>query len=74
MPHVHIKHFPALLSPEKQGRLVAALTEAITEALGCPEGVVSIALEPVDKDDWNEQVYVPEIVGRKELLIKQPSY
>jgi phenylpyruvate tautomerase PptA (4-oxalocrotonate tautomerase family) len=57
-----------------QGRLVAVLTEAITEALGCSEGVVSIALEPVDKDDWNEQVYVPEIVGRKELLIKQPNY
>ncbi|MGH3623157.1 MAG: thioesterase domain-containing protein, partial [Sciscionella sp.] len=74
MPHVNIKHFPASLSEEQQAELVTNVTEAIKNAFGCDEGVVSIALEPVEKESWNERVYVPEIVGRKELLRKTPNY
>lgn len=74
MPHVNIKHFPASLCEEQQAELVAALTAAVHSAFGCDEGVISIALEPVDEDAWNERVYVPEIVGRKELLCKTPNY
>ncbi|MGH3832270.1 MAG: tautomerase PptA [Pseudonocardiaceae bacterium] len=74
MPHVNIKHFPASLREEQQAELVAALTAVVRSAFGCDERVISIALESVDEDTWNERVYVPEIVGRKELLIKTPNY
>ncbi|WP_434389954.1 tautomerase PptA [Melittangium boletus] len=74
MPHVNIKHFPAELSEEQRARLAEAITQAVTSALGCRDGAVSIALEPVAKDVWNEQVYVPEIVNRKHLLCKIPNY
>ena len=50
------------------------MTEAIKNAFGCDEGVVSIALEPVERESWNKSVYVPEIVGRKDLLRKIPNY
>ena len=73
MPHVTVKHFPASLSPERSAALSAALTSAITEAFGCPDDVVSIALQPVPAEAWDEQVYQPEIAGRDSLL-KQPRY
>jgi len=74
VPHVNIKHFPASLSEEKQAELVANVTRAIKNAFACDEGAISIALEPVGKDSWNERVYVPEIVDRKDLLCKVPNY
>jgi len=74
MPHVNVKHFPAPLTEEQASELVASITEAVTRAFGCDEGVVSIALEPVDPQTWQEQVYEPEIVDRKELLLKTPNY
>ncbi|MFL6126438.1 amino acid adenylation domain-containing protein [Actinophytocola sp.] len=74
VPHVNIKHFPTSLSEEQQSELVAAVTRAVTNAFGCDEGVVSIALEPVAKEAWNERVYFPEIVNRKDTLSKKPNY
>jgi 4-oxalocrotonate tautomerase len=74
MPHVNIKHFPTELSEERQSELVLAVTQAVRNAFGCDEGVISIALEPVTKDDWNELVYGPEIEQRRDLLRKIPSY
>lgn len=74
LPHVNIKHFPVALSEEQESELVAAVAKAVQSAFECDEGVISIALEPVDQDAWNEQVYVPELVERKELLRKTPNY
>jgi amino acid adenylation domain-containing protein len=74
MPHVNIKHFPVSLTDEQQAELIASVTSAVQRAFRCDEEVISIALEPVDADAWHEQVYVPEIVNRKELLRKQPNY
>lgn len=74
VPHVNIKHFPVELPEQRQQELVAAVTAAVREAFGCAEDVISIALEPVDKDVWSDRVYQPEIVGRKDLLRKVPNY
>jgi len=74
MPHVNIKHFPVSMSQEQQAELVAAITQAVTRAFKCDEGVISISLEPVEKEVWNERVYLPEIVKRKDLLRKTPNY
>ena len=53
---------------------MSAVTSAITDAFGCDENVVSIALEPIDPEAWNEQVYIPEIVNRRHILGKVPNY
>lgn len=74
VPHVNIKHFPISLTEERKSALVAAVTNAVRSAFGCDEGVVSILLEPVEKDDWGDQVYIPEIVNRRGLLCKSPNY
>ncbi|UNM16894.1 amino acid adenylation domain-containing protein [Streptomyces formicae] len=74
LPHVNIKHFPTQLGEERESELIAAVVKAVQSAFECNEGVISIALEPVERDSWNERVYVPELVGRKELLRKAPKY
>jgi amino acid adenylation domain-containing protein len=74
VPHVNIKHFPVELTEERQAELVAAVTAAVQNAFSCDEEVISIALEPVEKDVWNDRVYIPEIINRKELLRKAPRY
>ncbi|MFE3600456.1 amino acid adenylation domain-containing protein [Streptomyces sp. NPDC059142] len=74
VPHINIKHFPVPITEEKELELVAAVTTAVRNAFGCTEEVVSIALEPVAQDVWNERVYIPEIVARQELLRKTPNY
>lgn len=73
MPHVNIKHFPSL-SKTQQAALGEKITAVITEVIGCSEDVVSVALQPVEKDDWYATVYQPEIINRKELLCKFPKY
>jgi 4-oxalocrotonate tautomerase len=74
VPHVHIKHFPTPLDPAREAALVAAVTQAVVDAFGVPPGTVSIATEPVAPAAWQETVYAPEIVGRRDLLRKTPDY
>jgi phenylpyruvate tautomerase PptA (4-oxalocrotonate tautomerase family) len=74
MPHISIKHLPIELDERRQAALVSEVTEAVKSAFGVEESVISIALESVAPEVWNEQVYVPEIVNRRELLRKVPQY
>ena len=74
MPHITIKHFPHDLTDQQKEDLAASLTAIVTWEFAVPASAVSIALEPVAQDDWNETVYEPEITGRSHLLIKAPDY
>ena len=73
MPHINIKYY-STLTKEQQSEMALALTKVITNILQCEEGAVSIALEPIEKELWYQNVYVPEIIKRKELLFKIPNY
>lgn len=74
MPHVNIKHFPDNLEEAQVSALVDAITSAVRTAFAVDGGVVSIALEPVAQDVWNERVYIPEIVEDPGHLVKIPDY
>ncbi|WP_428936324.1 tautomerase family protein [Streptomyces sp. ACT015] len=74
MPHITVQHFPQDLGEERRASFVAAVTEAVTAAFGVGEGAVSIALEPVPAEDWEDRVHAPQIVGRADLLVKSPAY
>ncbi|MFA6060552.1 MAG: tautomerase family protein [Taibaiella sp.] len=73
MPHVNIKHFPPL-TKEQEHDLTKSIAKVIMDIIKCDEGAISIAIEPIEKEFWNERVYIPEIVNRKELLSKKPNY
>lgn len=74
MPHITIKHLPVELDEQHHEALVSKVTEAVRSAFGVDESVISIALEPVAPEVWNEQVYIPEIASRRDLLSKAPDY
>ncbi|MFJ9411823.1 tautomerase pptA [Streptomyces sp. NPDC101393] len=74
MPHVTIKHFPHPLTPAQEERLLTRLTAAVREAFDVEDGVVSIALHPVEPEAWDERVYRPEIAGQREFVRKTPTY
>ncbi len=74
MPHININHFPQTPTDQEKQEFAEAITSAVQQLLGIGEGAISIALEPIDKEHWDEQVYKPEIVRRSDLLIKRPDY
>jgi indigoidine synthase len=74
MPHINIKYFPITLDEKQKSELATDLTKVVQKAFGCDENLISIALEPINSELWNQQVYVPEIEQRKYLLCKVPNY
>ncbi|SCX28474.1 Tautomerase PptA [Agrobacterium sp. DSM 25558] len=74
MPHVNIKHFPALVPDELRAELIGSIVNAVTRAFGCDEKVVSISIESISPAQWQDEVYQPEIVARHEFLVKTPQY
>ncbi|MFI5911824.1 hypothetical protein [Dactylosporangium sp. NPDC051541] len=71
---MNIKHWPGPLTDAERASLVDSLALAVSTAFHCDPGVVSIALEPVTPEQWQERVVTPEVVERRELLIKTPDY
>lgn len=74
MPHVIIKYFPVPLTDEQKATLADSVTHMLTDIIGAPSQAISIALRPVEPVDWDEQVFVPDIVERRAELIKFPNY
>ncbi len=74
MPHINIKFFPVALSEDAEQQMITELTEAVSAAFGCSRDVISIALEPVEEQNWQARVYQPEIIERRHLLRKTPNY
>lgn len=50
MPLVRIETWP--IPAEKKRALIAGVTDAVVEAVGCPQQVVEVMLFEVDKENW----------------------
>ena len=74
MPHIHIWHFPVALSDAAQSIMVQDITAAVTRALECESGAVSIVREHVCAADWKEHIYNAKITSNTHNLIKSPTY
>ncbi|MGF1424993.1 arylmalonate decarboxylase [Kitasatospora sp. LaBMicrA B282] len=74
MPHLEIKHFPKDFTEPQQRRLAADLTALIVDHFATYPGAVSIALHPVEPQDWPDLVVQAEIAGHAHRLIKSPEY
>ena len=74
MPHITIKHFPVEISKEIKSDISKKIIETISHRLNCSEDVISISMIEVDQNEWNEKVYIPEIIGMSSFLIKKPNY
>ncbi len=73
MPHIIIKAYPGKSAAQKQA-IADAITRSVVEIFGNDADAVSVALEDVPAERWKTDVYLPDIVGRADTLLKPPGY
>jgi 4-oxalocrotonate tautomerase len=73
MPHVIVKLVPGKSEEQKQ-QFAKAIVEQGMLAFGLGEEFFSVGFEEVERDDWKENVYQPEITAKWDSLYKKPGY
>jgi len=73
MPHVMVKLWPGK-SEEQKNRLAEKITQDAMEILNYGAESVSVVLQEVESQDWEEKVYRPDIVAQTRNLYKKPGY
>lgn len=72
MPHIHVKIVGK--SEAEKTRLAEEITKAVMNAVQAKEDNISVTIEDIKKEDWVENVYKPDILGRQDELYKKPGY
>jgi 4-oxalocrotonate tautomerase len=73
MPHILIKVVTGK-SEEQKSRLAEEITKDVIEIFNTKEESVTVAFEEVEKQDWMERVYGPDIQDKWGTLYKKPGY
>jgi len=73
MPHVIVKLWPGKSEQQKK-KLAKEVTKAVMSTLNYGEESVSVGIEEVKPQDWTDQVYKPDILGKREIIYKEPGY
>ena len=73
MPHIIIKMYPGR-SEEVKKEMVSRIAADVMETAGVPEASVSVSIEEIPKEQWEEQVYGPDMLDKKQTLYKTPGY
>jgi 4-oxalocrotonate tautomerase len=73
MPHVVVKLYPGR-SEQQKTRLAEEIVKDVVAVAKCGEEAVSVAIEEIKAEDWEEEVYKPDILGKPESLYKKPGY
>jgi len=73
MPHVIVKLWPGKTEQQKQ-RLADAITKKVMAIFNYAEESVSVAMEEVTFENWNQRVYKPDIKKKWDKLYKKPGY
>ncbi|HHH1032366.1 TPA: tautomerase family protein [Yersinia enterocolitica] len=72
MPHIIVK---IVGQSEDSKKLISeALTDTLSKSLGISDEFISLSIEDILKEDWVEEVYKPEIIGKSNNLYKKPGY
>ena len=73
MPHVIVKLYPGR-SEEQKTKLADEIAKDVVAIANCDEKSVSVAFEEIEKEDWAQKVYKPDILDKKDSLYKEPGY
>ncbi len=73
MPHVIVKLYPGRSDSQKK-KLAEEIAKNVAEIAVCDGKSVSVAFEEIEKEDWAERVYRPDIIEKKDTLYKEPEY
>lgn len=72
MPHIIVKIVGQ--SEENKKMIAEALTDTLSKSLSISEEFISLSIEDILKEEWVEDVYKPEIIGKPDSLYKKPGY
>lgn len=72
MPHVTVKLWSGRPDDVKK-KLAERLAQVVAEELGSRPGSISVAVEDIAKEDWQEQDYEQEIRNNENLYVT-PDY
>ena len=73
MPHIVVKLYTGRSEAQKQ-QIAEEMTLAIMRSAKCGEDSVSVAIEDVAPQDWDAEVFMPEIAAKSDTLYKKPGY
>ena len=74
MPHIVVKLWPGR-TEEQKAAMARALVEAAGKNLNASPQWLSVAIEEVAPENWEEQVVAPEIDGKADTLyFRQGKY
>lgn len=73
MPHVIVKLYSGR-SDEQKKAMADGVAAALRETMGYEVANVSVSVEEVEKANWMETVYEPDIGQRQHQLVKRPGY
>ena len=68
-PHNRLSNYPGR-TEEQKIRVTEAITKNVVEIANCPEDTVSLAIEEISPEQWDEKVYKPDILNKEQLLQK----
>lgn len=73
MPHVIVKLYPGR-TEEQKTKLADEIIKDVVAIAKCEEKSVSVAFKEIEKKDWAEKVYKPDILNKKDILYIEPGY
>jgi len=73
MPHVIVKLYPGR-TEEQKTKLADEIVKDVVAIAKCEEKSVSVAFKEIEKEDWAEKVYKPDILNKKDILYIEPGY
>lgn len=59
MPYIAIKSYPK--DEETKKLLVEKINDVVMEVMGCPPQAITISLEEILPEEWEEKIVKPEI-------------
>ena len=72
MPLIHVKIVGK--SEAEKTLLADEITKAVMHTVQSKEANITISIEDIQKEDWVEKVYKPDILGHWDTLYKKPGY
>ena len=69
MPHIIVKLYPGRTEEQKK-KLADKITLAVIEAVNVPDDSISIGIEEIPKEQWDEVVKKPNIIAKQKTLYK----
>lgn len=66
MPYIAIKAYPK--DEETKKKLVEKVNEAFLEVWGCPQEAISISVEEIAPENWEEMIVKREVIPNEDKM------